>query len=249
MKLIIATPSPFARKARIALLEKGLAHEILVQNPWQTSIAANPLGKVPALLLDDGRVIHDSGVIVEYLETLGVPPPLLPADPGLRVLHRQIEALADGICEAVVLVVTERARPAEKQSAPTGSRGKRRRSRPRSLRWRRCWAGSRASVWARSPPAARSAIWTCALPSSIGGSRTRASRRCTKASPGGRPSLPLFPSRRKSASRKESGSDPDFGNKPATKRNPRLAPVGHGSRPVPQSGRRRAAGGLPSRHL
>jgi glutathione S-transferase len=117
MKLIIATPSPFARKARIALLEKGLAHEILVQNPWQTSIAANPLGKVPALLLDDGRVIHDSGVIVEYLETLGVPPPLLPADPGLRVLHRQIEALADGICEAVVLVVTERARPAEKQSA------------------------------------------------------------------------------------------------------------------------------------
>ena len=65
MKLIIATPSPFARKARIALIEKQIAHEIEVQNPWQTDVAANPLGKVPALLLDDGRVVHDSGVIIE----------------------------------------------------------------------------------------------------------------------------------------------------------------------------------------
>ncbi len=70
VKLIIATPSPFARKARIALIEKQLAHEIEVQNPWQSDIAANPLGKVPALLLDDGRVVHDSSVIIEYLETL-----------------------------------------------------------------------------------------------------------------------------------------------------------------------------------
>ncbi len=117
MKLVIASPSPFARKARIALIEKGLAHEIVVQNPWQTNIAANPLGKVPALILDDGRVVHDSSVIVEYLETLGVPPILIPADPALRVAHKQIEALADGICDAVVLIVTERARPADKQSA------------------------------------------------------------------------------------------------------------------------------------
>jgi glutathione S-transferase len=117
LKLIIATPSPFARKVRIALLEKSLAHEVIVQNPWRTAVAANPLGKVPLLLLDDGRVVHDSRVIVEYLDTLGAPPPLLPADARLRVLHRQMEALADGICEAVVLVVTERARPAEKQSA------------------------------------------------------------------------------------------------------------------------------------
>jgi glutathione S-transferase len=117
MKLVIATPSPFARKARIALIEKGLPHEIVVQNPWQTRIEANPLGKVPALVLDDGRVVHDSSVIVEYLETLGVPPILIPADPALRVAHKQIEALADGICDAVVLIVAERARPPEMQSA------------------------------------------------------------------------------------------------------------------------------------
>lgn len=117
MKLVIATPSPFARKARIALIEKKLAHEIVVQNPWQTDIAVNPLGKVPALLLDEGRVVHDSSVIVEYLETLGAQPVLIPAEPALRVAHKQVEAIADGICDAVVLIVTEQARPAGKQSA------------------------------------------------------------------------------------------------------------------------------------
>jgi len=116
LKLTIATPSPFARKARIALVEKNLPHRIVVQNPWQAPIAANPLGKVPTLELDDGRVVHDSSVIIEYLETLGAPPPLIPSAPELRVLHRQLEALADGICDAVVLIVTERSRPREKRS-------------------------------------------------------------------------------------------------------------------------------------
>jgi len=116
LKLTVATPSPFARKARIALLEKNLPHEIVVQNPWQAPIAGNPLGKVPALVLDDGRMVHDSSVILEYLETLNAPPPLIPAAPALRVVHKQLEALADGICDAVVLIVTERSRPPEKQS-------------------------------------------------------------------------------------------------------------------------------------
>jgi len=122
MRLVIATPSPFARKARIALLEKNLPHEVVVHNPWQQTIAANPLGKVPVLFLDDGRVVHDSSVILEYLETLDAPPRLIPADPLQRVMHRQVEAIADGICDAVVLIVTERSRPAQKQSAEWISR-------------------------------------------------------------------------------------------------------------------------------
>ena len=117
MKLVIATPSPFARKARIALLEKKLAHDVTVQNPWQSSIADNPLGKVPVLYLDDGRVVHDSSVIIEYLETLHAPPALIPANPAQRVVHKQVEAIAGGICDAVVLIVTERSRPTEKRSA------------------------------------------------------------------------------------------------------------------------------------
>ncbi len=114
MKLIIARPSPYARKARVALIEKHLPYETIVDNPWLpgTGIAAiNPLGKVPALVLDDGQVVHDSKVIVEYLDTLDASPAIIPADPLQRVAHKQIEVVADGVCDAVVLVLLERSRP------------------------------------------------------------------------------------------------------------------------------------------
>lgn len=119
MKLIIARPSPYARKVRVALLEKNCNCEIFVDNPWLPDNRigdANPLGKVPALLLDDGDVVHDSSVIIEYLETLGMPPSLIPSEPQLRVAHKQIEAVADGICDAVVLIALEGARPEDKRS-------------------------------------------------------------------------------------------------------------------------------------
>lgn len=120
MKLIIARPSPYARKVRVALAEKNIAFETIVENPWlpRTSVPqTNPLGKVPALILDDGTVVHDSKVIVEYLETLGAPPVLIPQEPALRIAHKQVEALADGVCDAVVLIRLERTRPAPMQSA------------------------------------------------------------------------------------------------------------------------------------
>lgn len=119
MRLIIARPSPYARKARIALQEKAIAYDEIIENPWmpQTSIKHfNPLGKVPSLILDDGRVVHDSKVIVEYLDTLERAPRLIPQDPGMRVAHKQIEAVADGVCDAIVLVVLERSRAPDKQS-------------------------------------------------------------------------------------------------------------------------------------
>ena len=119
MKLIIANPSPYARKARVALLEKNIACDIVIDNPWLSGtkvVDANPLGKVPALVLDDGTVVHDSKVIVEYLETLGLSPALIPNDPQLRVAHKQIEAIADGICDAVVLIALEGARPEQNRS-------------------------------------------------------------------------------------------------------------------------------------
>jgi glutathione S-transferase len=77
----------------------------------------NPLAKIPALLLDDGRVIHDSRVIVEYLETLGRPPALIPPSPELRIAHKQIEAIADGVSDAVALIRLEGTRPPAMQSA------------------------------------------------------------------------------------------------------------------------------------
>ena len=119
MKLIIATPSPYARKARVALLEKNIPFETVIDNPWipETGIVkVNPLGKVPALILDSGEVVHDSSVIAEYVDTLPASPRLIPADPLLRVAVKQIEAIADGVCDSVVLILLERYRKSEQQS-------------------------------------------------------------------------------------------------------------------------------------
>lgn len=120
LKLLSAKPSPFARKVRVALIEKGIPFETTIDAPWNTdSIASsmNPLGKVPALDIGKGQVLYDSKVIVEYLETLDRDPVLLPKDPFARVAHKQIEALADGVCDAIVLTVIEGAREPALQSA------------------------------------------------------------------------------------------------------------------------------------
>ncbi|HEY4374594.1 MAG TPA: glutathione S-transferase N-terminal domain-containing protein [Burkholderiales bacterium] len=119
MRLIIATPSPFARKARIALLEKGLAFDTEVDNPWNPGAQApahNPLGKIPVLITDEGNRVFDSKVIVEYLDATHPTPSLLPRHPLARVAAKQIEALADGVCDAIVLIVLERARAPGLQS-------------------------------------------------------------------------------------------------------------------------------------
>ncbi len=117
MKLYIATPSPFARKARIALLEKQIAHQIIIDNPWQPGSAVkeiNPLAKVPALVLDDGRVVHDSKVIFEYLEL--EKPGHVPENKDDKITHRLTEAVADGICDAVVMTFLENQRPEASRS-------------------------------------------------------------------------------------------------------------------------------------
>ena len=119
MKLVIASPSPFARKVRVALHEKRIDFDEVVDVPWNANTVApslNPLGKIPVLAFDDGRVFYDSSVIVEFLDTLDAEPRLIPADPSARLAVRQIETLADGICDAVVLTVLEQARRPDMQS-------------------------------------------------------------------------------------------------------------------------------------
>jgi glutathione S-transferase len=119
MELLIARPSPYARKIRVALIEKGIPCEITVDNPWLENPriqTVNPIGKVPALITDSGDVIHDSKVIFEYIETVFSGPTLTPTDAKERITHKQIEAICDSICDAVVLIALEGTRPAEKQS-------------------------------------------------------------------------------------------------------------------------------------
>ena len=89
MQLIYAAASPFARKVRVLAAEAGLLAEIELLDTavLPTTLnervnRANPLGKIPVLLLDDGQALYDSRVICEYLDTLHQGPRLLPIDAG-----------------------------------------------------------------------------------------------------------------------------------------------------------------------
>ncbi|HQT25799.1 MAG TPA: glutathione S-transferase [Burkholderiales bacterium] len=120
MKLIGTLTSPFVRKVRIVLSEKRIDYEFEIDIPWneETRVGnANPLGKVPVLILDDGEALFDSRVIVAYLDTLTPVARLIPDIARSRVQVKRLEALADGICDAAALIVLERRRPPEKQSA------------------------------------------------------------------------------------------------------------------------------------
>lgn len=121
MKLLGTDTSPYVRKVRLVLLEKNIPHEYLVDPPREpgSQVArVNPLGRIPALILDDETCVFDSPVIAEYVDTLNDMPILIPRDDALaRMRVRRWEGLADGIMDSAVVVRTERIRPAEKQEA------------------------------------------------------------------------------------------------------------------------------------
>jgi len=120
MQLVGTYTSPFARKIRVMLIDKGLSHAFLNESPHEAASrvpAYNPLGKVPALVADSGEIFFDSPVIADYLETLGAAPFFLPADRLEAVRVKQLEALADGVTDAAVLALMESRRPAALQSA------------------------------------------------------------------------------------------------------------------------------------
>ncbi len=120
MKLLGSLASPYVRKVRIVMAEKKLEYEFVLEDVWspETKIAeANPLGKVPCLIMEDGGAMFDSRVIVEYLDTMSPVGKLIPASGRERASIKCWEALADGILDAGVLIRLERTqRPADKQS-------------------------------------------------------------------------------------------------------------------------------------
>jgi glutathione S-transferase len=127
-KLISATPSPYARKVRIALAEKGLPFELITEVPWNSTTATpkyNPLEKLPVLILPDGSSVYESNYILQYLELKHPVPPMLPSDSDGILAARRLEVLCDGVCDAVVLTFFERMRPAEQQSKEWQARQRR----------------------------------------------------------------------------------------------------------------------------
>ncbi len=112
MKLYISPTSPFARKARIVVLEKGLSDEVeelVIQtnaiDPNAELMQVNPLAKIPCLVLEDGQAIFDSRVICNYLDREHGSGAVLHATGNVR--HKTLIALADGAMDAAVLVMYE----------------------------------------------------------------------------------------------------------------------------------------------
>ena len=120
MKLYYSPASPYARKCLVCAHELGLADRIELIPVSVSPVASNPainqhnpLGKVPALLTDDGLALYDSRVICEYLNTLGGEM-LIPAQTPARWQTLTRQALADGLQDAALLARYETAmRPAE----------------------------------------------------------------------------------------------------------------------------------------
>lgn len=110
MRLVYTNASPYARKARITALECGQELELIFDHPTAEGTRvpeSNPLGKVPALILESGEVIIDSPVICEFLDQHGRNPTLLPPMGPERIRVLTIQALADGIMDATVSSVLE----------------------------------------------------------------------------------------------------------------------------------------------
>jgi len=122
MKLIGSLASPYVRKVRIVMAEKKIDFEFALEDVWAadtTILQANPLGKVPCLIMEDGGAMFDSHVIVEYLDTLTPVGKLIPANGRERAEVKCWEALADGVLDAAILVRLEKLqRPEAQRSAP-----------------------------------------------------------------------------------------------------------------------------------
>jgi glutathione S-transferase len=119
MKLLASPASPYTRKVRIVLTEKKIEcdMELVDVQPLDNPVNAhNPLGKIPALVLDDGSALYDSRVIVEFLDGKSPISRLIPEDLRDRVAVRRWEALADGVLDAGLLVRYESLRDATEQS-------------------------------------------------------------------------------------------------------------------------------------
>lgn len=116
-KLLYAPASPYSAKVRMSAAYAGLDLEAVIINtseqpPQLTD--ANPLGKIPTLLLDDGRVIFDSRAITQYLNRESKNA-LFPRNPDKRTEAEVLEALADGVCDCALAIIYERRmRPEEK---------------------------------------------------------------------------------------------------------------------------------------
>ena len=111
--------SPFGRKVKLSASILGLSDRVQIvdadtMNPEDSIRQQNPLGKIPALILENGEALYDSRVIVEYLDHLAGGGRIIP-NGAERFVALRDQALADGIMDAALLQVYEgRFRPEDR---------------------------------------------------------------------------------------------------------------------------------------
>ena len=113
MKLLYTKRSPYARKVRAVALEKNIPLELAdedLQKKSQRLLSANPLGKVPTLVLDDGTTVFDSPVICQYLDNLNDRVVMIPREAGERIEVLKWEVFADDLMTAAVNLYMEKVR-------------------------------------------------------------------------------------------------------------------------------------------
>lgn len=121
MKLYYWPTSPYGRKVMVVAKETGLESrlELIHTLPRESGHDLrdhNPLGKIPALIIDDGQVLFDSPVICEYLDSMHGGRPLIPSGGPHRWRALRQQAEADGILDAAVLRRMENLRREENRS-------------------------------------------------------------------------------------------------------------------------------------
>ncbi len=121
MKLRFSSTSPFVRKVWVAALETGLAERIervMVSpiNPEDVKSSPSPLGKIPCLVTDDGMVLIDSPIIMDYFNSFLDDLSLIPAKGTARWTTLRRQALGDGMIGCTVNIFVERMRKPERQS-------------------------------------------------------------------------------------------------------------------------------------
>ena len=123
MKLYWSSRSPYVRKVMICAHERGIADRIervraivSLSQADPNVMRDNPLGKIPTLILDDGRILYDSVVICEYLDSLGNGPALFPPHGEQRLSALRRHALGNSMLDTLILWRAELAKPQARQT-------------------------------------------------------------------------------------------------------------------------------------
>ncbi|MEP9388984.1 glutathione S-transferase family protein [Mesorhizobium sp. KR9-304] len=120
-KVLVSSASPYSCKVRMAAAYAEIplqAVAVETSNPTAELLNANPLGKIPVLITDDGETIFDSRAITQYLNRESGNR-LYPRNPAKRTAAERLEALADGIADCALAHVYERrSRPEEMVHQP-----------------------------------------------------------------------------------------------------------------------------------